>query len=245
LTEGSIRLNSAELIEAETIVPPICRFVLLFEVRGRQWGLMAIAFDLVGQQWQRKIIVAGAAFIGIGVLMAMQPVSPEDGVWHELVERSGIVFIVIGILGRTWCSMYIGGNKLNHLVTEGPYSVTRNPLYVFSAIAAFGLGAQLGSAVFGLICAAVTIMIFALVVSHEERAMELRFPAEFAAYKAKVPRFLPNFRNWHEADTLLVRPALVRRTFWDATLFLLAAPALKALESLRDATLIAPLFRLY
>lgn len=206
---------------------------------------MAIAFDLVGQQWQRKIIVAGAALVGLVALMAMQPVSPEDAPWHETVERSGIFFILIGILGRTWCAMYIGGNKLNRLVTEGPYSVTRNPLYVFSAIAAFGLGAQLGSVIFALICAIATIAIFALVISHEERALAARFPAEFALYRARVPRFTPDFRAWQEADTILVRPALVRRTFWDATLFLFAVPALKGLESLRDAALIAPILRLY
>lgn len=206
---------------------------------------MAIAFDLVGQQWQRKIIVVGAAAIGIALLLAMGPASPEDSYWHEAVERSGIFFIVVGILGRTWCAMYIGGHKLNRLVTEGPYSITRNPLYVFSAIAAFGLGAQLGSAVFALICAAATIVIFALVIRHEERALAERFPVEFARYKESVPRLLPNFAGWQDAETVLVRPALVHRTFWDATLFLLAAPALKALESMRDASLIAPFFRLY
>jgi protein-S-isoprenylcysteine O-methyltransferase Ste14 len=206
---------------------------------------MAIAFDLVGQQWQRKIIVVGAAAVGVALLMAMGPASPEDSTWHETVERSGFFFILVGILGRTWCAMYIGGNKLNRLVTEGPYSVTRNPLYVFSAIAAFGLGAQVGSAVFALICALATLAIFALVIRHEERALADRFPAEFARYKSRVPRLAPNFRGWQEAETILVRPALVRRTFWDASLFLLAAPALKALESLREASLIDPFFRLY
>jgi uncharacterized membrane protein YraQ (UPF0718 family) len=141
--------------------------------------------------------------------------------------------------------MYIGGNKLNRLITQGPYSVTRNPLYVFSAIAAFGLGAQLGSVVFALICAVATIAIFALVISHEERALAERFPAEFALYRARVPRFAPDFRGWQEADTILVRPALVRRTFWDASLFLIAVPALKGLEILRDAAPIGPIFRLY
>lgn len=206
---------------------------------------MAIAFDLVGQQWQRKIIVVGAAAVGIALLMALGPASPEDATWHEAVERTGIFFILVGILGRTWCAMYIGGHKLNRLVTEGPYSVTRNPLYVFSAIAAFGLGAQIGSAVFALICAAATIAIFALVIRHEERALAERFPAEFARYKSRVPRLAPNFFGWQDAETVLVRPALVHRTFWDASLFLLAAPALKALESMREASLIDPLFRLY
>lgn len=206
---------------------------------------MAIAFDLVGQQWQRKAIVVGAAAVGIALLLAMRPVSPEDGVWHETVERSGIILILVGILGRTWCAMYIGGNKLNRLVTEGPYSVTRNPLYVFSAIAAFGLGAQLGSMVYALVCAAATVAIFALVIRHEERALAARFPSEFALYKARVPRLAPNFCGWEDADTILVRPALVRRTFWDATLFLLAVPGLKALESLRDSVPLSTFFRLY
>jgi protein-S-isoprenylcysteine O-methyltransferase Ste14 len=206
---------------------------------------MAIAFDLVGQQWQRKIIVVGAAAAGIALLLAMGPASPEDSYWHEAVERSGIFLIVVGILGRTWCSMYIGGHKLNRLVTEGPYSITRNPLYLFSAIAAFGLGAQIGSAVFALICAIATVAIFAMVIRHEERALAERFPAEYARYAARVPRLLPRFSGWQDAETVVVRPALVHRTFWDATLFLLAAPALKALESLREASLIDPFFRLY
>lgn len=206
---------------------------------------MAIAFDLVGQQWQRKIIVIAAAAVGVGVLISMRSASPEGAYWHEAIERIGIILILVGIVGRTWCAMYIGGNKLNRLVTEGPYSLTRNPLYVFSAIAAFGLGAQLGSVVYALICAVAALAIFALVIHHEERALADRFPGEFALYKARVPRLAPDFRGWQDAETLLVRPALVHRTFWDAMLFLLAVPGLKILESLRGSWGIEPLFSLY
>ena len=206
---------------------------------------MPIVFDLVGQQWQRKLIVLAVVAAGLVVLMASGPASPEGVFWHETVERSGGILILIGIVGRTWCAMYIGGHKLKRLVTEGPYSVTRNPLYVFSAIAAFGLGAQVGSVIFALLCAAATIAIFVLVISHEERALAQRFPAEFAHYKARVPRLVPAFCGWQDAETILVRPALVHRTFRDATLFLLAAPGLRALEGLRDAWLPAPLLLLY
>src|SRR3989337_789925 len=137
---------------------------------------MPIVFDLVGQQWQRKIIVLIVALLGTGLLMTSGSVLPEDNLWHEAIEGGGVFFILTGIVGRTWCSMYIGGNKLRRLVTEGPYSLTRNPLYVFSAIAAFGLGAQIGSAVFALLCAATTIVIFVFVIGHEERALAARFP---------------------------------------------------------------------
>ncbi|NWG24698.1 MAG: isoprenylcysteine carboxylmethyltransferase family protein [Pseudorhodoplanes sp.] len=206
---------------------------------------MPFVFDLVGRQWQRKIMVWAAVAVGIAVLMAMRPVWPEGAYGHEAIERAGIFCILIGILGRTWCTMYIGGHKLNRLVTEGPYSVTRNPLYLFSAIAAFGVGAQLGSIVFALLCAAATIAVFALVIRHEERALAQRFPAEFALYKARVPRLLPSFCGWQDAETIMVRPAAVHRTFRDATLFLVAVPGLKALEGLRDGWAIGPLFNLY
>lgn len=206
---------------------------------------MPIVFDLVGQQWQRKLIVLAVIVVGAFLIIASEPVSREGSLWHEAVERSGILCILIGIIGRTWCSMYIGGNKLSTLVTDGPYSMTRNPLYVFSAIAAFGVGAQLGSIVFALLCAAATVAIFAVVVNHEERALSHRFPDEFALYRARVPRFLPNICRYHDAEAILVRPSLVHRTFRDALLFLLAVPGVRALDSLRDAGAIEPLFRLY
>lgn len=206
---------------------------------------MPFALDLVGQQWQRKIIVLIVVVLGLILLMTSSPVSPEDGLWHEVIERSGVLFIMVGILGRTWCSMYIGGNKLRRLVTEGPYSITRNPLYVFSTIAAFGLGMQIGSLVFALLCAGATVAVFLLVIRHEERALSDRFPAEFALYKARVPRLVPSFRLWQGVEEIAVRPALVHRTFWDAMLFLLAVPGLKGLESLRDWLLAVPVIRLY
>lgn len=206
---------------------------------------MPIVFDLVGQQWQRKIIVLIVVLLGICLLMSSGSVLPEDNLWHEAIERGGVFFILAGIVGRTWCSMYIGGNKLKRLVTEGPYSLTRNPLYLFSAIASFGLGAQLGSIVFALLCTAATIAIFLIVIRHEERALAGLFPAEYATYKAQVPRLLPSFRGWQDADEIPVQPALVYRTFWDAMFFLFAIPALKGLEGLRDVWLVAPIFRFY
>jgi protein-S-isoprenylcysteine O-methyltransferase Ste14 len=206
---------------------------------------MPVTFDLVGRQWQRKLIVVTVVLVSIFLLMTSGPVSPEADFWHEGVERSGVLFVLIGILGRTWCSMYIGGHKLRRLVTEGPYSVTRNPLYLFSAIATFGVGAQLGSVVFALFCASATVAIFLLVVGHEERALAERFPVEYSLYKARVPRMIPTFRRWQDAEEVPVRPALVYRTFWDAMFFALAIPAVKALEGMRDTWLSTPVLLLY
>src|SRR5690606_40050349 len=60
------------------------------------------------------------------------------------------ILIVVCVIGRTWSSIYIAGHKVQTLVMDGPYSISRNPLYVFSIIGAAGAGAQLGSIVLAL-----------------------------------------------------------------------------------------------
>lgn len=206
---------------------------------------MPVSFDLVRQQWQRKLIIVAAVMLALGAVMASRPISSEGSFLHEAVERCGLLLILVAIIGRTWCSMYISGRKLVSLVTLGPYSISRNPLYVFSSIAAFGVGAQVGSVVFAAICAAACLAIFRLVVTHEEQALTQLFPAEFRAYEARVPRFLPDPSLWRDAETLVVRPDRVQRTFWDATLFLVAAGAMKGIEALRDALAVGPFLHLY
>ena len=59
---------------------------------------------------------------------------------HETIEVAGLALIVVGIAGRIWCTLYIGGRKASEIVASGPYSISRNPLYVFSSIAAGGAG---------------------------------------------------------------------------------------------------------
>lgn len=66
--------------------------------------------------------------------------------WHgtqvrllHVLTPLGIVLAVVGALGRLWCSSYAAGNKNDFLLTAGPYSVTRNPLYFFSYLGGLGI----------------------------------------------------------------------------------------------------------
>jgi protein-S-isoprenylcysteine O-methyltransferase Ste14 len=192
----------------------------------------------------RKIVLGLASLVGVLMFSVTTARNPSGTTAHETIEWIGIVAIVVCILGRTWCSLYIGGRKIIQFVTEGPYSVSRNPLYFFSILGAGGVGAQLGSVLVGLLFGVLTWIVFYVVVLQEEIVLTERYPAEFADYRAVVPRFFPNPRLWRDVPTLTVMPPKVLGTFADAMLFLLSVPMAELFEELQRSGFLPVLLRL-
>lgn len=192
----------------------------------------------------RKIVLLVSVVLGIFIFAVTTSRYPSGGTIHEMIEWAGIVLIVSCILGRTWSSLYIGGRKIAQLVTVGPYSVSRNPLYFFSILGAVGVGMQVGSAVLGLICGALATIVFALVVVQEERLLLERYKKRYRDYLGSVPRFIPDPRRWKDDKTLTIRPPRVLMTFADALVFLLAVPLAEGFEYLQETGIIPVLFHL-
>lgn len=192
----------------------------------------------------RKIVLYAVVAVGVFVFAVTASISPSGDIVHEMIEWLGIVLIVVCILGRTWSSLYIGGRKIEEFVQTGPYSVMRNPLYFFSFLGAAGVGMQVGSATLGLICALLAWMVFYVVVQQEEQVLAARYGETYRAYLARVPRFFPNPRLWHDEPTLTIRPPRVLMTFADALVFLLAVPLAELFESLQETGAIPVLLRL-
>jgi protein-S-isoprenylcysteine O-methyltransferase Ste14 len=192
----------------------------------------------------RKIVLYIVAALGVFIFAVTNSTAPSGSVAHEMIEWTGIVLIVICILGRTWSSLYIGGRKIEELVTIGPFSITRNPLYFFSVVGAMGVGFQLGSVLMGVICAALAYVVFLLVVKQEEQLLTERFGDVYRDYLARVPRFLPNPKLWRDEPTLLIRPPRVVTTFGDALVFLLSVPIAETFEYFQDIGVIPVLLHL-
>jgi protein-S-isoprenylcysteine O-methyltransferase Ste14 len=165
-------------------------------------------------------------------------------VLYQAIEWIGVVLISACIAGRTWCSLYIGGRKKRELVMIGPYSLVRNPLYVFTLFGAVGLGAQSGSLVVAAWFGLVAFVIFRSVVRSEERFLTREFPAEFQAYALRVPRFWPRLAGWQDVDELVMQPKLMRRTFIETSLLLISIPAADILETFQRYDVIPVLMRL-
>jgi protein-S-isoprenylcysteine O-methyltransferase Ste14 len=186
----------------------------------------------------RKAALLAAIVAGIALMVVGDSRWPSGTVMHETIEWVGLVLIVTCILGRTWSSIYIGGRKVQSLVMDGPYSVTRNPLYLFSVLGAAGAGAQLGSIVLAVVAGAIALLVFYLVIIKEERVLVVRFGSKFRRYLSEVPRFLPNPSLWRDVDKIEVRPSIVGRTAVDACVFLLSIPLAEGFEYLHDADLL-------
>jgi protein-S-isoprenylcysteine O-methyltransferase Ste14 len=198
--------------------------------------------DIATVQMFRKLGFL-VALASLGVLFsfgASRWPSPVD----EAIEWLGIVLIFVCVCGRTWCSLYIGGRKISELVTAGPYSVSRNPLYVFSIIGAIGVGAQLGALTTAVLAGTFAWTVHLVVVVQEERLLSIEHGDAYRAYLAAVPRFLPRFAQWREVDMLQVSPRIVKRTFLDACMFLAAIPVAEALDFLHQLGLLRVFFRL-
>lgn len=152
---------------------------------------------------------------------------------HGLLQQVGLLLVVLCILGRTWSALYIGGYKKRELITAGPYSLVRNPLYVFTIIGTAGIGIMAGSLLCALLFAGFATAVFSYVTRAEEAFLANIFGQAFHAYMARVPRFWPRFSTWRDVEELAVRPRPVLRTFLEACLFLLALPLIEAKDLLQ------------
>jgi protein-S-isoprenylcysteine O-methyltransferase Ste14 len=190
------------------------------------------AINLSRVQLVRKAILLAAVAASVLVLVFGQSLWSGGGLAHEAIEWTGIFLIVVCVIGRTWSSIYIAGHKVQTLVMTGPYSVSRNPLYVFSIIGAAGAGAQLGSIVLAMAAGLFAWVVFYAVVRKEERALTAKFGPRYRQYLASVPRFLPKWSLWRDVDTVEARPRMIVRTFLDASVFLLSIPLAEGFEYL-------------
>lgn len=195
-------------------------------------------------QRRRKQFAAGAGLLLLLVTLFTEAIWVSGSFTHEALEILGFGLILLCMVGRTWCSLYIGGRKKKLLVDQGPYSLSRNPLYLFSVLGSAGVGLQAGNLVSGLIFGLFVFALFSAVILQEENFLKTKFSAEFAAYATEVPRWGPRFSNWHTDAELVVQPRLVVLTFRDALVFLVTVPLLEGIEMLQEAGWLPVLLRL-
>jgi len=172
----------------------------------------------------RRVLLVGAALIIVAVSLFTESAWRNVTLMHDLIQAAGLVLILCGALGRIWSSLYLNGRKNTELMTHGPYSLTRNPLYVFSIMGVTGMGLLSGSLLTGLISGGLIYLVFNWVIAQEEDTLEMIFGEPYTNYKRHVPRLGVTLRHWNNPENLEISMKALGRTVREALCFLLAGP---------------------
>lgn len=106
-----------------------------------------------------------------------------------------LVGVAVGIVGLAIRASAAGFlRKHEALATDGPYALTRNPLYFGSAILALGVIVAGNSVWGGSIVAIYILFFYPAVMRREEAELRERYGQQFETYAARVPLFWPRMR---------------------------------------------------
>lgn len=170
-------------------------------------------------------------------------------VWQgTLVGRAmflvGIVLAAAGMLGRVWCLTYSSGYKSSELVTQGPYSISRNPLYFFSFVGLVGIGLATETFTLTLLLIAFFALVYPAVIAGEEEFLRGRFGEPYGEYCRRTPRFLPNRALFVEPDSYTVQPRTLRRSLGGVIWFIGLPVVIQVPVALRTAGVIGSVAQL-
>ncbi|WCJ58680.1 isoprenylcysteine carboxylmethyltransferase family protein [Fontisphaera persica] len=190
--------------------------------------------------------LAAAALLGVAAVTGHA--WPEDGWVDFTLEIGGMLLVLVALIGRSWCTLYIAGRKDRVLVTDGPYALSRNPLYFFSALGAVGVAAATETLTFvggvGLLFA----LYYPFVIQEEEKKLLALHGERFEQYRREVPAFFPRWKavlEFREGQELSVNPLLFRKHLFSVVWFVLAFLVVHSFERLREMKVLPVYWHLY
>ena len=114
----------------------------------------------------------------------------------------GVAMVLIGEFIRLWAVSYAGSETRttgdvggSNLVTQGPFGIVINPLYIGNIIIYVGVGVMSNALFPWLTLIAFLYFVFQYycIILNEEEYLQNTFKEKFSLYKKTVHRFLPTF----------------------------------------------------
>jgi protein-S-isoprenylcysteine O-methyltransferase Ste14 len=115
-----------------------------------------------------------------------------------IAKTTGGAIVMLALANEIWCATFfrryrttiLPHRAVSMLITNGPYRLSRNPIYLSHVAFTFGLGLVLGSPWIVVLTPALILGLSVLAIMPEERHLSRKFGSVFAAYAARTPRWL-------------------------------------------------------
>jgi protein-S-isoprenylcysteine O-methyltransferase Ste14 len=167
------------------------------------------------------------------------------GLEGDILFLAGAALVGVATVGRLWCLLYIAGYKTDTLITTGPYSMCRNPLYVFSLLGAIGVGMATETITIPTIILLAFATYYPFVLKGEEKELMEVHGEKFADYVNSTPSFFPRLSLLQEPDKYEVKPKIFRKNLFDALWFVWLMGILELAEAFHESGLLPVFFKLY
>ena len=139
-----------------------------------------------------------AAITTAAVLGLFYPLPWISGLLAELLFAIGwLTLLAVAALWFTaFRAMFRARTTLNpngvpeHLVTTGPFSVTRNPIYLANTLLLIGVGLIGGMAWFILLAIVASFATSKLAIQREEKVLSVKFGKKYRDYAKRVRRWI-------------------------------------------------------
>jgi len=169
----------------------------------------------------------------------------EDTYVASTLFASGCFLVSIACLGRLWCIVYIGGYKKNVLITDGPYSICRHPLYFFSFLGAVGVGLTTETFTIPLVIIIAFSIYYPLATQSEDADLLKKHGDAYRKYRDATPAFFPKLSLLREPETYTVNTRVFRKNGIDALWFMWLVGIIEVIKALHELGTLPTLFKIY
>jgi protein-S-isoprenylcysteine O-methyltransferase Ste14 len=152
------------------------------------------------------LALPGVVAFGVPVLLIARGSTVE---WRMAPLAAAAPLLSLGIGLLLWCvrEFYVAGRGTlapweppRHLVTSGPYRVSRNPMYVAVLLILLGWAVLFGSWAVVVYAGAVAPIVHLRVLYHEEPYLARTHGDAWKAYATRVPRWIGLVRRREQAS---------------------------------------------
>jgi protein-S-isoprenylcysteine O-methyltransferase Ste14 len=143
----------------------------------------------------------GVLLVGMGVAYVGTRLDALFGIvrFHSSwAIGAGSLLLLLGFLLRVWATFHFYQHRMkvisltpqDTLITSGPYSISRNPLYLGGNVFIFFGAAVLLGSPSALVITAAHIPLVDLFIRREEKQLEKDFGQRWISYKTRVRRWI-------------------------------------------------------